>query len=285
MRETRALCRASALLLLLTLFLPRFFFLSFVPDIHFQYNGILFGILIWCICFVQEKKYLMGGTTFAALLMFKHLFMYMVPAVFVFLLFEYCYSKKQRRFHFGRFVVLGASVLSVFAPSFLPFVVDLQGAMTLSSVASNFKQILARLFPFERGLTHAYWAPNFWALYNAADKFALIGRIAFSFSRAHARCERTRCLYPFSNVVFLFCLFFIAAMKRVLPDRYAQLTKSLNGTQIASLTGGLVGTNQGTHVVLPHIKPLYTIVLSLFFAFAVCSLTWIARRRFDRDAI
>eukprot|EP00741_Cyanophora_paradoxa_P004287 tig00000792_g4161.t1 len=154
--------RPAALALLLLLFSPG---LLFVDHIHFQYNGFLFGLLVLSLLLLHRGHHVAGGAAFAALLNFKHIFAYVAPAVFFYLLRAHCTAPRRGpggdllSLRYGRLAALGTTVLAVFALSLGPF-----------AARRQLGQLAARLFPLRRGLMHAYWAPNFWALYAAADK-------------------------------------------------------------------------------------------------------------------
>ncbi|KAI8609501.1 glycosyl transferase [Chytriomyces sp. MP71] len=139
--------------------------LLFVDNIHFQYNGFMYGLLLLSVNALWKKQFLLGGALFAITINFKHIYLYQAPAYFVYILSSYCFVKSsggQASFSFARFLNIGITVVSVFLVSFGPFY-------------QHIPQVLSRLFPFKRGLCHAYWAPNFWALYSFADRLAIQG--------------------------------------------------------------------------------------------------------------
>ncbi|KAF8528764.1 glycosyltransferase family 57 protein [Hysterangium stoloniferum] len=132
-----------------------------VDHIHFQYNGFMFGILLWSLLAARNGNKLLSGSLFAILLNFKHIYMYIAPAYFIYLLRSYCMTP-QARPNLPNFLSLANAVIVIFAFSLGPFVLMGQTA-----------QLLSRLFPFTRGLNHAYWAPNAWALVTALDRVLL----------------------------------------------------------------------------------------------------------------
>ncbi|TMW58525.1 hypothetical protein Poli38472_010084 [Pythium oligandrum] len=173
--------------------------LLYVDHIHFQYNGMLLGLLILSAAQFRQQKDLQGALLYAVLLMFKHIYLYAAPLYFVYLLGHHCYKpnastadEEQRRkrsisetdvhptiqsqhegkasFSFFNFLRLGVMVLAVFAVAFASVLFGHPDPI------AGLKQIFSRLFPVQRGLCHAYWAPNIWALYAFVDKaLVLIG--------------------------------------------------------------------------------------------------------------
>lgn len=149
--------------------------LLIIDHIHFQYNGFLYGVLIISLVLARNKSTMvLSGMLFAALLCLKHIYLYLAPAYFVFLLRGYCLGPKSI-FHiqFWNVIKLGVGVLSVFGLAFGPF-----------AYWGQIPQLLSRLFPFSRGLCHAYWAPNVWAMYSFTDRILIYGmpKIIFSLS-------------------------------------------------------------------------------------------------------
>lgn len=127
----------------------------------------MYGILIASLVLARHKSGLLSsGLVFAALLCMKHIYAYLAPAYFVFLLRTYCLSPKSiYRIQFFNCVKLGSGIAAILGLAFGPF-----------AMKGQIPQILSRLFPFSRGLCHAYWAPNVWAMYSFVDRLLITGK-------------------------------------------------------------------------------------------------------------
>lgn len=120
---------------------------------------------------------------FTSLLWFKHLYLALAPAVGLFLLFHYCCNshthqsdnngRAPQRFDagksIGRFICLSSIVSLISFAALFPFY------KYSSDFFAQLQQMMVRLFPFQRGLVHTYWASNIWALYLFVDKLVAAG--------------------------------------------------------------------------------------------------------------
>ena len=138
--------------------------LLIIDHIHFQYNGFLYGWLILSISLARTQSgMLLSGILFAVLLCLKHIYLYLAPAYFVYLLRMYCLDPNNVfRPRISNILKLGISMIAVFGTILGPFI-----------YCGQLEQLKARLFPFSRGLCHAYWAPNIWALYSFTDRLLI----------------------------------------------------------------------------------------------------------------
>lgn len=136
-----------------------------IDHIHFQYNSMMYGLLILSVSLARKDDGLLSsGVLFAILLCFKHIYLYLAPAYFVYLLRVYCLTRTDVfRVQLLNVVKLGISIVTVFALALGPF-----------AAWGQLDSLKSRLFPFSRGLCHAYWAPNMWALYSFFDRVLIV---------------------------------------------------------------------------------------------------------------
>ncbi|KAL7079161.1 hypothetical protein ACQ4LE_001533 [Meloidogyne hapla] len=202
--------------------------LILLDNIHFQYNGFLYGFLLLSIGSIARGDFLKGALFYAILLNFKHLYLYYAPAFIIFYLSWYYYWEESK----GRVFSLMAILIGIFSLSFGPFLIEGIIAFNFKDgIRSSIGQILSRLFPFKRGLTHANWAPNFWAIYNFVD--AILAKSIFYFSD---NCSST-----------------VALLLKKCPPT-------------SEFTKGIVG--EYSHSILPDVSPLLTLLIIVIILIA-----------------
>ena len=156
---------------------------------------MMFGVLIYCVycANIGRGRHLHLAASFSALVLLKHLFVPMAPAFAVYLIRHHCFvtttapnndnkSDTTITFSTTRFMQLVAIAVVALSIAIGPFI-HREALLTTASEASSswlkkyslaasvqLGQMLTRLFPFGRGLVHAYWAPNVWAIYCFFDK-------------------------------------------------------------------------------------------------------------------
>ncbi|ONH78715.1 hypothetical protein BON23_2310 [Saccharomyces cerevisiae] len=208
-----------------------------IDHIHFQYNGFLFAILIGSIVAAKNKRYILCAVLYTTAICFKHIFLYLAPCYFVFLLRAYVLNVNNFKFksykdflfliRWANLLKLATVVVGIFTICFLPF-------------AHQMPQVLSRLFPFSRGLTHAYWAPNFWALYSFMDK--ILTTVMLKLPYVHT-----------------------FATKFIKPPLIPQNIKEIN-ERLAANNNGSKGLVQDVFfVILPQIPPKLTFILTIFY--------------------
>jgi alpha-1,3-glucosyltransferase len=144
--------------LIITLFSSALFV---VDHIHFQYNGMMLGMLVLSAVLIEEGRFLLGAFLFSFLIFFKHIYLYAAPVFFVYCLGRFVVGKTDGLFNFFK---LATVVVSVALIALVPLI-----------VSDQLPAALERMFPFGRGLVHSYWAPNTWAIYLFADR--VLGKI------------------------------------------------------------------------------------------------------------
>lgn len=122
------------------------------------------------------------------------------------------------------------------------------------------------MFPFKRGLCHAYWAPNIWAFYNFADKLATLAMTKTGLNIMKPIASMTGGLVQeFSHTVLpsiaplttmiLIVLFMIPALVKLWksPNHKINFVRSL---VLCALTSFLFGWHVHEKAILMAILPL-----------------------------
>lgn len=154
----------------LLLYLPA---LVLIDHGHFQYNSVMLGLFLLSVTDLIKGNLMLASVWFMSSVLFKQMALYYSPFIFVYissLLFtpEKTVAATLKSFRFGTLVALGLTVILSTMVMISPFLLASSSVQEADALA---KQILVRIFPFERGLFEDKVA-NFWCTSNLVVKYS-----------------------------------------------------------------------------------------------------------------
>lgn len=139
---------------------------------HFQYNSVMLGFFLLSVAELLNGSLVFASIWFMSSVLFKQMALYYSPFIFFIILARLftpstTIPKTLTSFKFGNLLAVGLSVFLTTVASVSPFILT---SLTWTDACVLLKQILVRMFPFERGLFEDKVA-NFWCTTNLVVKY------------------------------------------------------------------------------------------------------------------
>ncbi|EGV60095.1 ALG6, ALG8 glycosyltransferase [Yamadazyma tenuis ATCC 10573] len=131
---------------------------------HFQYNSVMLGFFLYSLVDLLKGNFTLSSIWFISAIFFKQMALYYAPFIFFFILSKFVVNLITK-FNFAKLFSVGLTVLVTVLTLLSPLMLG-----GWNDMVTNLKQILVRVFPFNRGLFEDKVA-NFWCTTNLVVKY------------------------------------------------------------------------------------------------------------------
>lgn len=146
---------------------------------HFQFNSVMLGLFLFSLVELIKGNYILASIWFMCSINFKQMGLYYAPFIFAYILSKLFVNyndiksdnslwKLIAKFNFKKLTEVGITVILTSFVIISPFIIFTDN--TKRDITEVLKQILIRVFPFERGLFEDKVA-NFWCTTNIIIKY------------------------------------------------------------------------------------------------------------------